>query len=140
MKSVIRTSKQVDSESKLKTTSKAQAKQKDVRDVNQTKTNQHSRTNVGTHRSNTYVLPDGGYENTTDYNPKNKSNQQQKKKTVRYAQYDSVGREISGIEETANEHRNHHNCPVCLKPRKMNTNLYTLHEETSFEDARYKKR
>jgi hypothetical protein len=123
----------------LKITNKAQAKQKDLRDVYQMKINQHSRTNAGNHRSNTYVLSNGEYENTTDYNPKNKFNQQQKKKTVRYAKYDSTGREINGIEEIANELSDHSKCPVCFKPRKMNNNLYTLHEERSFEDVRYKK-
>lgn len=100
------------------------------------KTHQNNRTFIRPERSNTYYLPEGVFESRT--NNKSKQQQQQRKK-VRYAQFDSVGRETSGFEETEHESGNHSNCPTCLKPRKLNSNLYTLREERLFGDTRHKK-
>ncbi|CAF1182104.1 unnamed protein product [Adineta steineri] len=135
-KSVNRTPKESDLISKIKSTNQIEMKQKDARDFNQMKTNQINRTFIRTDRSYAIGLSENDYENMSD----RKSEQRNKKKKVHYAKYDSVGREISGIEKPYDRLDNLDQRNTRVKLGSINNSLYTLHEERPVEDTTNKKR
>ncbi|CAF0944512.1 unnamed protein product [Adineta steineri] len=135
-KSVNRTPKESDLISKIKSTNKIEMKQKDARDFNQMKTNQINRTFIRTDRSYAIGLSENDYENMSD----RKSEQRNKKKKVHYAKYDSVGREISGIEKPYDRLDNLDQRNTRVKLGNINNSLFTVHEERPVEDTTNKKR
>lgn len=119
-------------------------KHRDVRDVNQMKTSQLSRTNLAPQRSLSQRSLNG--ENLSDYRGLNRpAPPQRTKKTVRYAKYDSVGRQISGMDDDDDDDDDKddvHHAPAPrpirrMKLRQVGNNLYTLEEEQYFDGSRY---
>ncbi|UJR36936.1 hypothetical protein I4U23_029648 [Adineta vaga] len=135
-KSVNRTLKQHGSDLTTKTTKKMETKQRLVGDSNRIKTNENLHTSfVRDHRLDEEY---GKYPAFISNHKKIDS--ESKKKRVRYAKYDSVGRETSGVDDNADNYARHTPRTMHLKLRQVSSNLYSLEEEKPFDDVRYKRR